>query len=540
LGVILMACCGLLGLLLRFDQLVYQVPLDDEWHALHQVISTSPSRFIWSFGLADYSIPLTLLYWLEAHFLGLSEWGMRWPMLAAGCATLVALPIWVARRFGWRVAVLFALLLAISPLLINYSRYARPYALTLFLGYVAHYAFWRFLATRSWASGVLYAGSAALTVWLHLVTLPFVTAPFFLALPGVWRDWRGDGPRRLVDLLKLGLPSALLTSLLILPPLLGDPGALKNKSGSDLPNWDTLVGVAHTWLGTPSLFVVVVACALAALGFVQIWRERTLLRGVLLGLALTLGMILIARPAWVHIPLTFGRYLLPGMLILLLSVALGAAKLSRMAERRWGPAAGRAVMLLPAALVLWHSPLKDVLRQPNSYTVHSMFQVDFRSKPDSIGEIMRTSIPLSPWWGKLRAGGKESVLIAVAPFQYFSPRWDAPRWEHQGKQRIIPGYLSGLCQVQRDGELPHDARFTMRNAVHLGDDEELRRKDVAYVVYQRPFRMTRFGMNVSVGYDTEHCYASLRGRFGAPGYEDDTIAVFSLPRLGSVQPHAQP
>lgn len=54
---------------------------------------------------------------------------MRWPMMLASLLTLILFPVWVSRHLGWRVALVFALLLAISPLLSNYSRNARPYAL---------------------------------------------------------------------------------------------------------------------------------------------------------------------------------------------------------------------------------------------------------------------------------------------------------------------------------------------------------------------------------------------------------------------------
>jgi 4-amino-4-deoxy-L-arabinose transferase-like glycosyltransferase len=78
---------------------------------------------------SDYSIPLTFLYWIEARVFGLSEPRMRWPMMLASLLTLILFPVWVSRHLGWRVALVFALLLAISPLLSNYSRNARPYVL---------------------------------------------------------------------------------------------------------------------------------------------------------------------------------------------------------------------------------------------------------------------------------------------------------------------------------------------------------------------------------------------------------------------------
>ena len=62
---------------------------------------------------------------------------MRWPMMLAGIATLVALPLYARRYLGAGTALFFSVLLAISPMLVFYSRMARPYALTLLLSLVA-------------------------------------------------------------------------------------------------------------------------------------------------------------------------------------------------------------------------------------------------------------------------------------------------------------------------------------------------------------------------------------------------------------------
>src|SRR5258708_7950513 len=132
------------GVWLRLDQLASQLLLDDEWHAVYRVVHDAPGAVWLDFGHSDSSIPLTLLYLLEANVTGLSELGMRLPMLGAGLATLVLFPWYAARRVGHAEAVLFAAFLAISPLLYFFSRTARPYALTLLLVWVAHVAFRRY------------------------------------------------------------------------------------------------------------------------------------------------------------------------------------------------------------------------------------------------------------------------------------------------------------------------------------------------------------------------------------------------------------
>ncbi|HET7033506.1 MAG TPA: hypothetical protein VFJ48_10310, partial [Casimicrobiaceae bacterium] len=112
-----LAVAVIVGAYLRLDQLVSQVLIDDEWHAVHQVLDSAPQAMFFDFGFADYSIPLGILDWYEAHWWGISETAMRLPMLACGLATLVVLPMYVAPRLGRATAAVFALLVAISPLL---------------------------------------------------------------------------------------------------------------------------------------------------------------------------------------------------------------------------------------------------------------------------------------------------------------------------------------------------------------------------------------------------------------------------------------
>src|SRR5205814_1410531 len=106
---------------------------EDEWHAVYRVVHDAPAAIFLDFAHSDSSIPLTLLYALESRRFGLSEIGMRLPLVLAGAATLILFPWYAARHVGPSEALVFAALLAISPLLYFFSRTARPYALTLLL-----------------------------------------------------------------------------------------------------------------------------------------------------------------------------------------------------------------------------------------------------------------------------------------------------------------------------------------------------------------------------------------------------------------------
>ncbi len=227
------------------------------------------------FGFADYSIPLGILDWYEAQWWGISEIALRLPMVACGLATLVVFPLYVAPRLGGATSALFALLVAISPLLVVFSRMARPYAITLLLGWIAHGAFQRYHAsTRGQTpAGLTYGAATALATWLHPIVALFVLAPMLWALAELRRVAPAERRARLSRLASLAIPTCGLIAVLVLPPLFAHPRSLAAKSGADMPGVDTLMGVWYAWLGTPSTAVVILC-----LGAGGVRRARRLAR----------------------------------------------------------------------------------------------------------------------------------------------------------------------------------------------------------------------------------------------------------------------
>lgn len=525
----------LLGAWLRLDQFVAQTLLDDEWHAVHQVVRSRPGVFLLSHGHADYSIALTLLYWALAQTVGLSELGMRMPSMLAGLATLVVLPLALGGRLRASVLVIFAMLLALSPLLVGYSRMARPYGLTLLLTLTAFAVIARAVAGGRvrWPLVAVYALLAALAVWLHAVTAPFVLAPL-VALAMATVRGRGLSWR---SVLMVSAPVLTMVALAVLPPLINDAASLAAKAGRDLPRASTLLGVWYVWLGTSSTAVVLVSLLLAALGAGPVWRSGPVVRWALLGLGLTLAAVLVVRPVWVFNPLTFGRYLLPALPLLLLCVAAGLVRASDWMLARAGLASGallRHAMPLGMATVLatagWFtSPHPALLREPNTNTLHYYFQFDFRPNMNPVVASF-DAIPLSSFWSALRSQPPGSVTVAVAPFRFDSHSWLGTAWERASGQRVMPAFLSGACGRWFFGEVPADARFSFRNGVHLSDPAALAVKHVDYVAFDRRAKVTD---DQGAERKAPECEAWMQQRFGAPMFEDRDLVVW---HLGAARP----
>ena len=513
-----------LGAYLRLDQIAAQVLIDDEWHLVHQITYYPPAHIALSFGAADYSIPLALLNCVWMRWFGVSELSLRMPMLIAGILTVVLLPLGLRGKVGDRTIALFALLLALSPFLVSYSRIARSYALTLPAIYVAYWLFERVNGGTAirWKATLGYGLLCGLIVWTHPVTGPMVVAPILARAWTTWRSRRPDWRPLLASALAAGIAIALA----VLPPLVKDPAALAGKSGVDGITLETLDGALFLWLGTGSRVLVCVCIVLTAIGWKTVWCATPLVRWATLGSALTALVLYVIRPWWVDHSLAFGRYLLPAVPLLLLAVAAGVVRVADAARRATGMERGRVAWTLalatPLLAGLWvTSPTPELLARPNSYTQHSFFQYDYRNKWNA-ARNGTSGISRSAFWATLADRPPGSITVAVAPFRYASFEWPAPIWERESHQRVVPAYLWGACTQSRHGEVPPDERFAFRNAVHVADRTGMVARGVDYLAYFRPVRLP--GMSAPL----PECEAWVREHYGPPVYEDAALLAWRL------------
>jgi hypothetical protein len=562
------------GVFLRVWQLGDQILLDDEWHALHKLLHADAHDIATHLGLADYSIPLTLYYrFLYLHG-GLSEWGMRLPILLGGIA-LVALAPWLLRRNAQSATLaIWTALLAISPFMIYHSRTARPYALTTLLVFVAVIAFresWR-RDERRWPWALAYVVCAFLAGWLHLITLPFTLLPFIFcgiaALGSQWtvakapHDIRHSGEsrnpvslpsgrskwipafagmtasekriaareawHRIGTLLLLGVITALPLVAALLPPLLNDFGALAGKSGSDAVSLDTVYRAMLLAIGSANPFVFAVTMALCITGIVSWWRHDAAFVGYI-GLIVLGGAaaIALAHPAWVQHPGTYARYLQPVFPFLLLFVAEGlAVVLARL------PQTAQVVFAAVALAALFSAgPIPGYAYAPNQFMGHPYFQFDY----DAAHNPYHTELPdgpVSEFYRRLAARPPGSLTLIEAPWSLETNHDPEPLYQRVHHQLMRIGLTSPLCGVRDYGDYPpDDAHMQLTQFTHLAALLSGAASGADLLVMHRhpwPANLPP----APQWPDMTACLPQIEQQFGTPLYHDDEIDVYALSDAG--------
>lgn len=417
-----------LGIALRLWNLPDQVMGGDELHAVRAALAMPLPRILTTYLVNDNSIPLTALDRLAlAAGVPLSETLLRLPMLLAGIAALAAVPRLLAGRLHPAVEIALGVLVAISPSLVFYSRFARSYmpmVLCALAAAVAFDAWWRGGPRRAAAA---WAVLGALAVWLHLGAAPFVVAPWLFALGEALLAARrrraansaGTSSANSAgtfsgDLRRLALAAgglALALGLLIGPAAPSLVRLLAIKQGESRATLDTVASTLLLQAGTARPWLAAAFWLLAAVGLVRLWRERPRLAAwtATLAAAQLAGVIAMA-PAGVAHPLVCNRYLLPALPLVLLWVA---AALAWLWQRGRLGLAGRAARLATVgflALLLACGPFGDPRFRATSFMHHNDL-FNFTAPP---GALPAPLDPVSPY--RLIAAGGRGGAIVEAPW----------------------------------------------------------------------------------------------------------------------------
>ncbi|HEY3490941.1 MAG TPA: hypothetical protein VGK27_12595 [Candidatus Deferrimicrobiaceae bacterium] len=366
------------GAWLRCWHLGGQLLLDDEWHALNFVQGKDFLGVLFGQGLGANSIPVNLWAWILLKTSGWSELGLRLPSLVAGIAAVVVIPLLVRRLSGGFVWIAVAAAMAVSPVLVFYSRVARPYAPACLFGAasVLLAAIWM-KERKTWQShvGVL---SGALAVWWHLYSVIPVGSALLVTLALACRSdyragetaLRGYVSRYLAPVLLFVVPLAVLVGI----PNVLNPWWLGVFSAGERATAGTLWEVFRLGFGTGSAFLVVFCLGLLLRGWMALYaKERPLFLVLGAGFALYFVVAALNRQDGSHTAIQVVRY---GIVYLPLLLLVAGAGLSAVLSDAFGEKAARAwpVALVLSGVLYLAGPLPRIYVEPNNFTSHSAFQ----------------------------------------------------------------------------------------------------------------------------------------------------------------------
>jgi hypothetical protein len=455
---------------------------------------------------------------------------MHLPLLLAGCALIVVAPLLARPWTSLPVRVTWAMLLAISPLLVYFSRIARPYALTTLLCVVAFIAFPRWLARdqhrERWSAA--YVAATVMAAWLHMTTLAFTLIPFLYFGVRAWRAGRGA----MSPLLKLALATAIPLAVVLLPPLVNDWFMFAAKAGVDSVTLASGVRTSFMLAGSAHAAAVVALGVCAIAGSICVWRRDRVLAGYLFALmgGGTLA-IMAARPNWVMHPLVFARYLAPIVPLLLLLAAEGVIAL---ASTKHAPLQATAVTVF--AVALWATgPLPAQSYVPNQFTGHLRFQFDY----DDARNHYVQNVPHEPvpaFYRELAKAPPGSLTLIEAPWRlesHFNPHvW----YQSVHRQNVMIGLVTPVCGTWKFGEYPEtDTGVKLAHMAHLSALLRGNTYGADYLVmHVRPWRMEN---DIKLDWpDVNACLPAIESALGPPVYTDDQMVVFDLKRSGVAKP----
>jgi hypothetical protein len=563
----------LVGAWLRCRGIASQIPFDDEWHALDFTLSRDAWFIFTHFSrLGANSVPHDLYLRALLSSFGWTETSIVLPSLFSGIALVYCFPRWVARRFGEEAALASALLLAIAPFLVFYSRFARPYAPVLLLEalLVTNLSDWLHTGRPRNALAVVAFGSLAL--FTHLTAVAPVLGVLGVAVLWRWREARRGtatpGPWRVLRVAVLTVAAGAALSL----PSFAHAMQTDALASAHLSS-RTLAGVVELLSGTDSAALQWLGLGMCGLGVVLGVRRAPRDLALVAGAALAaVAAVLVGQPLQAEVAAIFTRYALP--LFLLSTLAAGivvqAAVRASRSKRRWALLVG-ALLALGASLY-WAGPLPRIHREPNSFTKHPAWQYGYadpdptRARPNPLGsgEPGMPASRLHPFYLALSREPGAAPIVEY-PFilgqdsnlYYFAQELHGRRvlagyypsgasWTDYyglafnpvaGSTSTPPppsrGYILSVLTVDHVlGRAQRLGAVRFSTVVDLSDPAALEQSGAEYVLLHWDLLREQFGVRVERPEHAEAFVARLRAHLaaslGEPVLEDRVVSVFKV------------
>lgn len=546
------------GGLLRLYRIRSQLIWDDEWHGIYTAIINPLGYIFTHYHDNDNCIPLSIYYRIMLNFNGLNETIVRFPQILSGILILVVFPLIARKSFNKRTALTFSFMLAISPLLIYFGRFARPYGIVVFLSFVSIFSFYFWVNERKPIYAVAYLISAVLAPYFSLSSLVFVIAP--VVYFGILSQLKRKAPfirfaknipeRKHIIFFVLALAVGIG---LWLAPAVGTIKEVTNKSGQSLIDLGTLGGCAFLFCGSNSYVLCSILAALFIYGLFVLYAYDKSLFSYLCTICLSqLLFIVLSRPRLVQVTIVFARYFLPVLPVFLLIISLALSELHiKLPLFQNKPETARRLANLIVALLLvfvfLNGPLPDAYGFPNDFTNHIDYQYKYVQTPGD----MRGAHELTSWKFYLILGNQKNKGTVIEFPAVVSWTWNIFHiYQRVHKNRVVIGYDSNHYGPFFGYDSIHNKHIEFTNFVDVSSAQPLVNSGADFIVLhkniwkesaavglhspdnRRKMEKRLFDLSPSVRAEmadyVSDAIANLGARFGVPFYEDEWIVVYKV------------
>jgi uncharacterized membrane protein len=560
---------AILGSFLRLFQIDKQVIGDDEWHGIFWATKASFSDILTHFHGSDNCIPLTAYYKLLLETIGLSEFGLHSLQILSGILSLIIFPFIIKSIFQKRISITFSFLLAISPFLIYYSRYARPYSIVVFLSFISIFSFYFWIKKNKKCYIIIYLLTATIAPYFHLFSLiPVITpllytATFHALEKRFFKQSDKTVYPKLIHIFYVGI-LLLIGLMVVFLPTINSLGAIWQKvSGYEREiNSNTIIGAVNLFNGVESPLISIVFTSLFIYGLYLSYVKNKFLFGYLFSiLSLQFLSLLILRPDSVQESIVFGRYSICCLPLWVLFISVGlddtSLRLGNLISKKGNKIHSISnIFLIGCFLAIFlKGPIVTIYKNTNNFTNHNDFQNNYLyswTKTD----LNSLENPIPKFYFYLKET-KDSTIIETP----FITSWIGNNYHiyqrlhaknviigHTGTSYLLYSYYWQSVPIMHPN-------IRLNNFVNIEDFEEIAKSNSSYIVVHKDLLNEFFYMrknfpdndfkqiaesieknrevyDISYGLpaktEAEQSIKFLKQTFGDPFYEDTLIVVFKI------------
>ena len=486
----------LIGGFLRIYHIGSQIIWDDEWHGIYSAGFNNLKYIFTHFHLNDNCIPLTIYYRIMLNSIGLNEIVIRLPQLLFGILILLIFPLIVKKLFNKRIALIFLFLIAISPLLIYFSRFARPYSIVVFLSFISIISFYLWIIERKVIYVAIYLVGAILAPYFSLSSLAFVLAPVLYIVIISLTKQRGlflNGLKKFPRLKHIAIVFFILTvgiSAWLLPAAESFSEVIK-KSGKGFVDIGTLGGCATLFSGSRSFIVCLILLLLSVYGlFVLYGTNKLLLNYFCIICTSQFFYIILPKPFLSQKSIIFTRYFLPCLpvYLLIISVALNELsmrlKLFLQNKIKMVNAFSNLTLASLVLILFLMGPIPDVYSFPNGFTNHKDFQYNYIYLDQILNRVERHKGLYPEFYANLTHEDTDSKIIEFPAI--LSWTWNIFHvYQRVHKKRVLIGYDSGSFGPFFGYAAFRNKKIGFNNFIDISDPKSLSGSGAKYIVIHK-------------------------------------------------------